>query len=161
MEVMGTGNIEVEPDIAIIRLGVITEDPDISVSQMDNKQNINNIIGVLKKYGIADEDIKTIRYNVQPMYDYVDGVRKFRGYQIVHVLEVIVRNIEYAGIILEEAIEQGANRETDLRFEISNRAEVYQEALNIAVVDGREKAREMANTLGYNIKDMPISVKEI
>lgn len=161
INVTGNGKVEVQPDISIITLGVSNENRTLEQTQIDNKMIINNIIKMLKEFDVTDELIKTINYTVYPIYDYPDGIRTFKGYNITHIIEVTVNNIEEAGIIIENAINLGANTNLNIRFITSNWNKHYNYALELAVLNGKEKAMNIADVIDVMIKQEPKSVREI
>ena len=161
IEVVGNASIDVEPDAAVINIGVITENKDLSIAQKENKKTINNVIRVLKKYNVKEEHIKTSEFTVNPIYNFIEGKRELNGYEIRHILEVMVDNIEDIGLIIEDAVMVGANSQTNIRFIVKDKEKYYQEALVNAVLNGKEKAIKIANSVNAKINELPLKIKEI
>jgi uncharacterized protein YggE len=68
--VSGEGKEVVLPNIAEIRIGVISEGLDLTTLQKENSEKMNRIINFLKEKGIDEKDIQTENYSVSPKYDY-------------------------------------------------------------------------------------------
>jgi uncharacterized protein YggE len=158
--VVGTGKVDVEPDTAILKIGVITKDTDIIDAQDENKNTMNAVIEGLISNGIDETDIKTIQYTVTPQYDYIDGKQVFREYEIRHVLEVTIKDTNKVGVIIDDAVKDGANYQQGLTFAVDNPENYYDRALQLAVINSQEKATNIANTLQGNINMQPIKITE-
>lgn len=160
ISVVGTGKVDVQPDTAILKFGVITKDADIIKAQEENKNTMNNVIDNLINNGIDERDIKTIQYTVTPQYDYIDGKQVFRGYEVRHVLEVTIKDTDKASLIIDDAVKDGVNYQQGLTFTVDNKEDYYDEALRLAVINSQEKATSIANTLQGNINLQPIKIIE-
>ncbi|WP_105616070.1 SIMPL domain-containing protein [Vallitalea okinawensis] len=160
LTVEGKGLIEVEPDIAIITLGAVTEGEDIEEVQMRNEEIMENIVGSIKEYGIKSEDIQTVQYDIYPKYDYVDGKQTLRGYEVSNVIEFRLRDLNKDDDVIRSAVAAGANIQLGIIFTVSEPEKYYNLALNQALVNGRQKAKEMADTIGVTLIPVPVHVIE-
>ncbi|MCG2698718.1 SIMPL domain-containing protein, partial [Candidatus Parcubacteria bacterium] len=81
--VTGEGEVVAAPDIAKIELGYIAEKKTVVQAQKDNTDKMNAVIKKLKEdFKIDAKDIKTVNYNITPSYDWYDGRRTLKGYQV-------------------------------------------------------------------------------
>jgi uncharacterized protein YggE len=158
--VTGIGKVEVEPDTAILKIGVITKNENVVKAQDENKKIMNKVIEGLIDDGIRQTDIKTIQYTVVPQYDYVEGKQDFRGYEIRHVIEVTIRDINEVGIIIENAVKNGVNYQQELTFTVDEPEKYYEDALELAIINAQDKANNIAITLRARINFRPIKVIE-
>lgn len=158
--VTGTGSVEVQPDIAYLRLGVVTEDKSLEIAQKRNAETIGAVIQSLITAGIAERHIQTAEYYIFPEYDYEDGKQNFRGYRVTHLLKVKVENIGDVGSVIDLAVSQGANRVSDIRFDVSNKSEVEQEALRRSIADAQKKAQTIAQAIQVQLHPTPVKVIE-
>lgn len=154
----GEGRVRISPDLAVVRLGVISEGLNLSVLQSENAVIIGNIINVLNQMGV--EDISTYQYTVDKNYVFRNDQRIDQGYIVRNILEIRVYNMEDLGIIIDNAVEFGANYVESISFQISNLSTYYQEALNLAIKDGIDKARNISDEFGFNINFTPRSITE-
>lgn len=161
MTVTGNGSISVEPNIAHIRLEVVTENTQHSQAQQENTDKMNKVIQALAQLGIPDEDIQTTAFNIQPVYDFIDGKQVFRGYEVVNTITVQIKGIDQTGIVIDTAVQNGVNRVSNIQFTIENEQIYYQQALSAALINASEKAQTIASTMQLNLDPIPIKIVEI
>jgi uncharacterized protein YggE len=75
----GVGTIQVNPDMAILTLGITTESKDVKVAQSENNAIVNNILSDLYNIGIDRKDLQTLDISIRKAYDYGDGKQIFKG----------------------------------------------------------------------------------
>ncbi|HCQ89947.1 MULTISPECIES: SIMPL domain-containing protein [unclassified Clostridium] len=160
IRVIGIGSIQAEPDIAIVNLGVMTEDKNLETAQRENIMISNRVINQLEEMGILRRDIKTSIYNIEPQYDYIEGKQVFRNYKVTNIFTVTIRDIRRVGEIIDASVSIGANNVGNISFTISNPRYYYNKALQLAVIDAVEKAITIGNTLKVSVNTIPNSIKE-
>lgn len=158
--VVGIGRVDVEPDIAIIKIGVITKDQKVEMSQDENKKIMDKVIKGLIDDGVKQTDIKTIQYTVVPQYDYIEGKQDFRGYEVRHVIEVIVMNLNQVGKIMENAVKNGVNYQQGLNFTVDEPEKYYEDALELSIINAQDKAENIGMTLNTDINPRPVKIIE-
>ncbi|GMQ58649.1 hypothetical protein AN1V17_30440 [Vallitalea sediminicola] len=158
--VVGIGKVEVEPDTAIIKIGVITKNENVVMAQDENKNIMDQVIKGLLDDGVRQTEIKTIQYTVVPQYDYIEGKQDFRGYEVRHVIEVTVADIDTVGTIIQNAVKNGVNYQQGLNFTVNEPDKYYEDALESAVINARDKAENIGITLRTRIDLQPIKVIE-
>ncbi|MDO5688649.1 MAG: SIMPL domain-containing protein [Tissierellia bacterium] len=160
INVKGTASKSMKPTIAVIDVGVVTQGEEIPTAQKENQTKIDEIISALKGAGIDEKDIKTSHYYVNPRYD-METYTTIIGYDVNHMLNVTVREMDKAGDILDLASAKGANQSGSVYFNITpeEREALYNEALQEAVGKGEAKAKALAKTIGVTV-DKPIQVIE-
>lgn len=158
MILIGKGQVSVGPDLAILRLGVQTSGESVTNAQGDNARISQDVIQAIKQAGITD--IQTVQYQIEKLYDYVNGTQVDRGYQVRNLIEVRTGNLELIGSLIDTAVSYGANIVESVRFDISNPDIYYQKALNLAVKNAMQKSRSIAiSTL--NLTDpVPVLITE-
>lgn len=160
MSVRGRGEISVKPDQAKLMVGIVSENQNIEAAQQENAVTSNRVIQALRQLGIDERSIKTSHYSIQPLYDYVGGKSTFRTYQVDHQMEVIVKDIARVGLIFQIATNNGANRGGNIQFYTSNPDLFYRQALSKAIRNAREKAEEIARTIGAELNGLPLRITE-
>ncbi|GKX29842.1 hypothetical protein SH1V18_23220 [Vallitalea longa] len=158
--VVGIGRVDVEPDTAIIKIGVITKDPNVATSQDENKKIMDQVIRGLLDDGVSQTDIKTIQYTVVPQYDYIEGKQDFRGYEVRHVIEVTVTDLSSVGMIMENAVRNGVNYQQGLNFTVDEPEKYYEDALELSIINAQDKAENIGMTLNADINPRPVKVIE-
>ncbi|WP_034868173.1 SIMPL domain-containing protein [Clostridium lundense] len=160
IKVNGIGVVKTQPNIAIISLGVVTENKNLEVAQGENAEISTKVINGLKDMGIPNKDISTKNYTIEPQYDYVEGKQIFRGYKVTNILNVTIRDINRVGEIIDTSVKNGVNVIDNIKFTIDNMSTYYSKALNLAVKDAMRKAVEIGNTLKVNVNEIPTSIVE-
>lgn len=160
IKVSGNGSVTTKPDVAILSLGVVVEDEKLQIAQQQNALISNRVINELKKIGINQNQIETISYTIDQIYDYPNGKKIFRGYKVKHMLKITIKDISKVGEVIDVATQNGANIINNIEFTISNKDFYYNIALKKATKNARKKAIEIAKTLGVNINKIPIWVIE-
>ena len=159
--VYGTGIIQMEPQISKATVGIVTENMNLSTAQKENAIIQQRVVQNLLTSGIAKENIQTVEYTIFPQYDYIDNKQVFNGYQVTHMLAIQMDDIPSTGTIVDMAIQSGANRVTNIAFDVINRTEYYQKALQKALKDALQKAYTIANTLQMKLDPTPTKILEI
>ncbi|MDF2523794.1 MAG: hypothetical protein K0R31_1435 [Clostridiales bacterium] len=160
LKLEGRGSIQAEPDIATVVLGVTSENMQLKAAQEENARKVTNVLNTLKALGIANSDIQTRTYQAEPIYDYIEGKQVFRGYRVLHSLEITIKDIERTGEVIDRAVESGANIINSISFTISDTTSMYQQALNAAIDDAKAKAISVARKLNIAISQVPVQIIE-
>lgn len=160
LTVIGEGTIHVRPDQAKITLGVVTQSADVQSAQQENASISNEVIEALKKLGIEESAITTAHYTIHPRYDFVEGQSILRGYEVEHLIEVLIKNLDIIGNVYETAIRHGANRSGGIQFIIANQEAFYQEALKRALRNAFDKATVISQAIGARLNRIPTKITE-
>jgi uncharacterized protein YggE len=157
VQTTGTASVEVQPDIATIRLGVVTERPKAADAARENAQTVQAVVADIKAQGVAAKDIKTQAVALAPVYDEIkDGEgrstrRVLRGYLARNDLNIRIRQLGKIGDLVGTWIDKGANRLESIDFDIEAK-EVQYDALRVeAVRDALRKAQSYASGLGVRL----------
>lgn len=146
--VLGKGEIAVKPDIVYLSIGAESFAETAKSAQKSNALKMDKVTKMLKeKYKIADKDIKTDQFYVQPNYSYSDkDGRKLQNYNAYHSLEVTLRDLSKVGEILDAAAEAGANNIGNARFSVENRDAFETEVIEKAMANADLKAQAIAKS---------------
>ncbi len=158
MTLTGQGQVTVEPDTAVIRLGIQLTGDNLESIQMQNALISQAILDALGQMGVTD--IKTFQYAIDKNYIYEDGTRIDRGYTVRNLIEIKTHTMEFVGTIIDTAVNAGANVVDLISFELSNPEIYYQQALNLAVMNAIEKAKSIGRNLGIQVDLIPKSIIE-
>src|SRR4029078_4491268 len=110
------------------------------------------VLAKLKSSGVAADAIRTIAYDVQYGWDFVNGKRVGKGYVPRSTVEVRVDNVERVAEYLEVAVASGATSLGGVRFDLKDRAKLEREALRLAVADARARADGAAPGAGRTVE---------
>ncbi len=153
----GTASVEVVPDVATIRLGVVTERPKAADAARENAAAAQAVVAEIKAQGVDAKDLETRSVALTPVYDETrdgDGratKRVLRGYSARNELAVRVRQIGKVGDLVARWIDKGANRLEAISFDVEQK-DVKVEALRVeAVRDALRKAQSYVSGLGIRL----------
>jgi uncharacterized protein YggE len=149
---MGEGIVIAVPDRAWITLSAESRAGNPREAQRRNTEAFAPVIAKLKSAGIPDEAIRTIGYDLQQEFDFVQGRRVSRGFVARNTVEVRVDAIDRVGEYLEIAVATGATSVGDIRFDLKDRGKVEREALRLATEDARARAEVMTQAAGRTIE---------
>lgn len=151
--VSAEGKINATPDIAMVRLSVVSKAPTVKQVTTDNNEKMSKIVDAVKSLGVEAKDITTSQYNLYPDYpDYQPGAtRKIVGYNLTQEVTVKIRKLDTVDDVLDKATQAGANEVGALSFDIDDTGTVKKQAREQAFTKAREKAQEMAKFVGVNL----------
>lgn len=158
--VSGEGSVFAAPNRATATVGVRTENKNLQNAQAENAEKSNAMLASLQSLGISKEDIKTADFRIDPIYTYEDGKQLFQGYRVTHLYSITIRNLAQAGLLIDTAVENGANEIMNIQFSVSEPQGLYNRALSLAVVDSYNKAQIVARTLGIQTTISPLTITE-
>lgn len=151
--VVGSGELSVKPDVAYLSIGVVTEAKTAKEAQSANATKVAALTKLLKEtWGIADKDIQTGQFYVQPNYTYSekDG-QQIKGYSAQHTLEVTYRDLAKVGQLLDAASAAGANRIDNIRFSTENPDQYQDQVIQKAMNDANKKAASIAKAANRQV----------
>ncbi len=151
VSVSGEGEIEVEPDIAEVSMGVLVFDKDLMTAKVKADSAITMIFGAYEKMGLSTEDIKPTQLYVKPEYKMVDKEWKFMGYEITRSIEVTLREIEMINELINRSIAAGANRLKDIGLSSSRKEELKDKTMAMAIEDAKSRAENLASGFGAQL----------
>lgn len=151
--VVGVGKVQVAPDYARIRSGVTTSAKTVKEASDANSKLMSAITATLLASGIAQTDIQTSRFSVQPVYAPAQpgAAPKLSGYSVANQVEVVIRQIAKVGDILDRLATAGATDIGNITFLISDPSKALDQAREAAVADARHKAELYARASGVTL----------
>jgi hypothetical protein len=165
ISVSGTASKKVSPDQLDIQLRVQTESTSAKIAQQDNAAVAADLRTKLKALGINDEDIQTVSYSVDPIYDsdYVcsaGGVNchytsKLTGYRATHSLNVRLTDLTKGGDVIDAAGSAGENQTfvdyVSFSLKDETRRALEKSLLQEAGAEAKSKAQSIASGLGVSV----------
>ncbi|MBV9134507.1 MAG: SIMPL domain-containing protein [Chloroflexi bacterium] len=146
VSVVGAGIVLAQPDVARITIGADVSDASLANAQAEAARRMDAVVAKLKADGIADNDIRTVSYNVTPQYDQGpnQGQPVLRGYEVQNMVEVRTTNVGNLGSLLDDAVGSGATRIFGISFEASNMEDLKNQARDQAMANAQAKAQQLA-----------------
>lgn len=154
LNVVGTGQADLVPDIAYIYVGVHTELPSASEAMNENNAQTQKMIEALTSFGVDAKDIRTTNFSIWPFdkYDPLTGVSTGEKYYSVdNTVYVTVRDLDTLGDLLDTVIAAGANTVNSIQFDVADKDAALKQARADAIADAQAKAEELAEAAGMSV----------
>lgn len=151
--VTGEGRVDVSPDLATISLGVTSEATTAAAAMSANSADLGRVLANLKAAGIADRDLQTSGLSLNPNWHSDDNGANQRivGYIASNQLMVRVRALDRLGVVLDAAVQDGANTLNGLNFGLAQQDEALDEARKRAVADATHRALLLTAAAGVTL----------
>lgn len=150
VRVVGTADVKVTPDRAVIELGVEKQNPSAAAAKQTADGASRKIIAALHNNGVDEKDIQTTYLSLQPQSYVRKGVRA-SYFEATQTLAVTVRDLAKLDSLIESLIKAGGNRIDSIRYETSTLRKYRDQARDMAIKAAHEKAEAMAQALGQQI----------
>ena len=155
INVSGTGQVTIKPDIAYINIGVHTENASASDAVVQNNTNAQAVIDALKAAGVAADDLQTTNFNIYPNnVTGPDGKTTSTTYVVDNTVYVKVRDLSKLGAILDASVKAGANNVNSIQFDLVDKSKALSDARAAAVKNAQTEAQELASAAGVTLGDI-------
>mgnify|MGYP001474206314 CR=1 FL=1 len=154
IRVSGTGTVSVEPDVAILQVGVEVFAGKVSIARSEASKAMDSVVTVLKKEGVEEKDIQTTKFNIYPRYDYEEvtvngkriGTQVLTGYTVNNTVKAKIYEIDKVGDIIDKSADAGGDyvRINGVDFTVDDPSPYQTEIRKMAVEDAVEKAQDYA-----------------
>ena len=152
ISVSGEGEVTSKPDVAVVNLAVVSQGGSVKVVTEDGNKKMGQIVDVVKKLGVSEDDIKTTSYNLYPEYAYPENRKAvIAGYNLNQNVQVKVRDLTKVEDVLDQGVAAGSNQVGQISFEIDDDSIQRNEARDEAFADARKKAESMAGAAGVKV----------
>ncbi|QYR21541.1 SIMPL domain-containing protein [Paenibacillus sp. sptzw28] len=152
--VTGSGDLQAAPDVAYVNVGIDTRAATAKEAQAKNANQFAALKKVLFGYNkLAEKDVKTTGFYVQPEYRYNnnDGTSKLTGYVATHSVQITTRNLDGIGQLLDGLSAAGANRVDGVQFDTEKQDQYELQVLEKAVANAKAKAEALAKAAGKQL----------
>jgi uncharacterized protein len=161
ISVVGEGIVLAQSNVARVTLGAEVFDQSLTNAQTEAARRMDAVVARLKADGIADDDIRTVSFNITPQYDQRGDQNQpvLRGYQVQNLVSVRSTNVAGLGPLLDDAVSAGATRIFGISFESDNMEALKSQARDQAMQNATSKAQQLARDAGVSL-GRPTSVEE-
>lgn len=151
------------PDMALLSL-TVTRVADTARAALDaNNQAMAAVIRAMRDAGIAERDLQTSDFSIQPNYVYPkprdENPPRIAGYTVRNGLGVRVRDLGQLGAIIDTAVSLGVNEGGSVSFTNEDAAAAMETARSLAVKDAMARAATIAGAAGVKLGDI-LSITE-
>lgn len=151
--VSGMGEATAAPDKVEIDFGVSVLAPTVAEAAEAAAQGAHSVVSALISSGVAQADLTTTEYSIQPEYDYSESKQRLVGYRVGNTVRATVREISRMGPIIDSVSGAGGDntRINGLRFAIEDDTALEATAREIAWNDAQVKADQLARLSGQTL----------
>jgi uncharacterized protein YggE len=159
--VSGTGKVRLKPNIATASIGVEITAGNLAEATTQANAKMNAIIEKIKGLGVAEKDIQTTSYNIQPItaQPRAGVTPTITGYRVNNQLSITVRKIEDTGKVLDAVVAAGANNIYGISFGVDDPTTYQQQARAAAIKVAQDKAAQLAKAANVTLGKV-ISISE-
>ena len=147
VQVSGTAVVNVTPDRVLIQLGVQSNGVTVNEVEAANTRAIQKVLQALRAQGVAEKDIATDWYIIEPIYEDYDSLY-IKGYRINNLVAVTLRKVTMVSPVIAAALKAGANQVVNVEFYTSELRLYRDQARELAMKAAGEKAAALAGAAG-------------
>ncbi len=168
ISVDGSGDAVSAPDIATFSFTVNENAKTVADAQTKATTKTNAALKAVRDAGIADKDIQTQSYNINPHYEYQSAVCPayssssavsycpggksiLTGYDVSQTIQIKVRDLSKAGAIFSTIGALEVENVNGLTFAVDKPEAVQAEARAKAIAAAQAKAESLAKQLGVKL----------
>ena len=153
--VSGTGIVTLPADQLSVRFLIRTSEWNVNYARDKNAEATTKVIEKIKEAGVSADDITTVDYRITQ-----DNSNSYPGkYTVVNYVQVLIRDINNAGNVTDNAVANGANGLTSFNYSAKENPNSLREARTLAVQNAQDAASLIAGASGCKIADV-IDIQE-
>lgn len=154
IEVSGTGEVTLEPDIATFAIQVSEKGETTKEAQREANGKMSVLLSTLRANGIAEKDLKTTAITLRPSYIWVENKQVLDGQVAAQSLSVTVRDLAKLGSIIDELATVSNISLNSIVLDKEDKSEGMAEARRLAVANARTKADLYAQESGTEVSNV-------
>lgn len=148
INVTGEGKVMVAPDEAFITLSIETKGNKAADVKKQNDAIVEKVVKVLRNSKLSKDDYQTQRIALNPTYDYE---KKKYNYNAIQTIQITLRDLSYYDALMENLIDAGVNRITNVDFRSSKIEQHRSTARKNAMLDAKQKADDYVSVLSQKV----------
>jgi len=151
--VTGQGIVTAPPDTATLQIGAQAQAATVAAARSQAASAANAVIAAAKADGVADQDIQTTQFSINPVYDNANGRQTLRGYQVENTVQIKIRKLDTVGSIIDDAVAAGGDAVIvrGISFSIENTDPLLHQARLLAMQDAQTRAQDYATAAGVTL----------
>jgi uncharacterized protein YggE len=146
--VQGTASVTSVPDRAELSFGVESQGQTAKAALAANASEMRKVIAALKAAGVAAADIKTQSVSLSPRYN---DKNEPQGFVAANSVSATIKELARAGAVIDAAVDAGANQVYGPSLSRGDQAELYRQALKVAVANARASAQAIAGAANVSL----------
>jgi uncharacterized protein len=156
--VSGEGKVTAVPDLAIINLGIESQEVTVAEAQAKASEAMDKVMQALKDQGIDEKDIQTLYFTIDRVTKWVEtvpgeGKEEVIGYRVTNTVTAKLRQVGKAGAVIDAVVAAGGDltRVNNIGFTVDDPQPYYEQARVKAVEYARAKAQQLADKSGVEL----------
>lgn len=151
ISVVGVGEIEQEPDQAIVNVSINAKQPTLPEAKKVADEKYRSVLAVLKKMAIDKKHIKATRISAQPEYEWSNNKQIYKGERVSRSLAITVNDLEKVSPLMQALVENGVSTIDGMNTGFKDPKALQEKAMAAAADDAKAKAKFLAERLGRNL----------
>ncbi len=147
------------PDKVDVSLGLSEQNVKLEDARARVDAQLDALYEIAEEMDIEKDDLQTSYSSVQPVYNYRDNEREFKGYQVTHNITVTLRDTDKLATFTNKVLEAKIDEIHNIQFGLENQDALVNEALQKAVAKAKAKADALAGAAGVKVGQV-ISLNE-
>src|SRR5579862_1514629 len=150
ISVCGQGTAFVQPDQANLTAGVQATAGSAQAARSQAAQAMNAVLAAIKNAGVANQDIQTSYFAIEPVYSYNSNTTQITGYSATNAVAVTIHQVNSVGKIVDAVTQAGGDNVVVevITFTSSNPAQGISQAVQNALADAHRQAQQAAHSAG-------------
>ncbi|MFB6135694.1 MAG: SIMPL domain-containing protein [Halobacteriaceae archaeon] len=158
LQVNAVGHAEADPDVAVLRVAVVTRGDDAQTARQRLAENVSDLRAALSDAGLSDDQITTAHYGLdrdRPERKAPSGESE-ATYRAVHAFEIRLTDLDAVGETIDTAVASGATQVHGVEFTLSEekRRELRRDAIADAMANARGQAEALATAGDLTVTDL-------
>lgn len=158
--VNGSGQATMAPDVARVTFTVQNTAAAVADAQDKTTKQANDAIDFVKSQGVAEKDVRTMSYNINPQYSYppctatycpADRTPKVTGYQVSETVQVTMRDLSKVGDMLAGLGKLQVQNVSGPSFALDDPTAGYDAARADAIDKAKAQAALLSKQLGVSL----------
>lgn len=147
----GAASVKAIPDLVRVRFRITRVEQTPAAAFESARGAVRAVRGALRQHGIDDAAVEGSRLDLRTATEFVDGSRKFAGYQCQAAFAIESRALDDVEPLLVDVVEAGANEIEGVDFDAAAQRELRADARRKAVAAARTKASLYAEAAGVRL----------
>lgn len=148
----GTATVTAAPDMVTVTVNASVSGRSVADAQEGMNAIVQSATQKLLDLGVEEKDIVTTSYTYNPTYDYNSETPTVNGYQANHTLSITCKDVDMLDSVIGVVTDCGMSEIFyNVEYDVSNRSELYRQALKAAIEEAAAKAEGMAEAAGMTI----------
>jgi uncharacterized protein YggE len=150
--VLGEATLRMAPDLAVVRAGVTTQARTAREAVEANNKLMNAVVAAAKAAGIADNDVQTSQFSIQPVHDQSrNAPPRIVAFEVSNQVAARLHDAKRVAEVLDRLIAAGANDISGIEFRVAEPAKALDKVRAAAIADARRKAEIYAGAAGVTL----------